>query len=318
MSEIITFGEPMVVWIPEETGNFSEVTHFTKGVAGAELNVSIGAARLGHTVTYLTKLGTDVTGQFILDLLKKEGVDTGAIQMDSDHLTGTYFKTKVTSGDPKVFYMRKNSAASTFSPEDIDRVDFSKPKFLHLTGIGAAISESCYKTCVHAIDRARQQNPDITVTFDPNIRPALWPSQNTMVKALNQLALQADIVLPGIAEGRILTGADTVEDIADFYLSHGVRKAVIVKDGGNGAYFKTKSGESGRVPGFHVDHIADTVGAGDAFATGVITALLEGLTITEAVLRGNAMGAKMITVPGDNDALPTKEELDEILKKGHC
>lgn len=108
----------------------------------------------------------------------------------------------------------------------------------------------------------------------------------------------------------ILTGQQTPEAIADFYLRHGV-KAVIIKTGADGARYKTASGEQGCVAPVKVDNVVDTVGAGDGFAVGVISALLEGRSLHQAVTRGNKIGALAIQVQGDSEGLPTREQLGE-------
>lgn len=131
-----------------------------------------------------------------------------------------------------------------------------------------------------------------------------------MVEKLNQLAFQADWVLPGLKEGMILTGKQTPEGIADFYLHRGV-KAVVIKTGADGAWYKTADGEQGHVAPVKVDNVVDTVGAGDGFAVGVVSALLEGRTLHQAVARGNKIGALAIQVQGDSEGLPTREALGE-------
>lgn len=312
MEEIITMGEPMVVLIPHEEGSFTEVRSFSKGAAGAELNVAIGVSRLEHSVRYISRLGEDVLGEYLLEVMKQEGLDVSSVEMTEDRLTGFYFKTKVTSGDPQVFYMRKNSAASALSPANITTESLRGGKFLHLTGITAAISESCLQACYKAKELAREAG--LQVTFDPNLRPSLWKDEREMVSTLNELAQGCDYVLPGVAEGRLLTGRDTLEGIADFYLERGV-EAVIVKNGSEGAYYKTSSGESAHSPGFHAGSIVDTVGAGDAFSVGVLTALAENLPLSAAIRRGNAMGAIMVSSAGDNDALPGRTELMRFMKE---
>lgn len=86
-----------------------------------------------------------------------------------------------------------------------------------------------------------------TISFDPNLRPVLWKSEAEMVEKLNALAFQADWVLPGLKEGMILTGQQALDGIADFYLQRGV-KAVVLKTGADGAWYKTADGEQGSVP----------------------------------------------------------------------
>ncbi|MDC6127873.1 PfkB family carbohydrate kinase, partial [Burkholderia gladioli] len=151
-----------------------------------------------------------------------------------------------------------------------------------------------------------------TISFDPNLRPTLWPSAEAMARTLNELASHADWVLPGLAEGRQLTGLDTPAEIARFYLANGARAGVVIKLGEAGAYYLTVDGREGTVAGERVERVVDTVGAGDGFAVGVISGLLEGRTVAEAVARGNRIGALAIQVIGDSEGLPSREQLDRL------
>lgn len=310
MSKIVLFGEPMAQLIAQEYGKLEEVNLFSKKIAGADYNVSIGLNRLGHQALFITKLGeNDPFGTYIYETMKKEGFDTSQITFDPVYRTGIMLKNKVKDGDPEIAYYRKNSAASMVSPEDIDKVDFTGVDHIHLTGIGCAVSESCMEAAKEIIKKGKENH--IPISFDPNLRPALWKSQEAMIESLNFLAFQSDIVLPGIEEGKILTEFEEKEKIADFYLQHGV-KEVIIKMGGEGAYYKTSEKE-GVVEGFSVKEIVDTVGAGDGFAVGVISGRLEQLPIEEYVKRGNCIGALQIQVEGDNEGLPNRERLQNAL-----
>ena len=151
----------------------------------------------------------------------------------------------------------------------------------------------------------------MSISFDPNLRPGLWRSEDEMVGVINRIAEKADIVLPGIKEGKILTGLSEAEEIADFYLQKGAG-SVFVKCGTSGAYYAGQN-QKGMAEGFPVEKIIDTVGAGDGFAVGIISACLEGLGIKEQAVRGNAIGAMQLTVKGDNEGLPTREQLAEFL-----
>jgi 2-dehydro-3-deoxygluconokinase len=123
------------------------------------------------------------------------------------------------------------------------------------------------------------------------------------------LAFLADWVLPGIEEGKLLTGKDTPEEIAKFYLDAGV-SLVVIKLGAEGAYYAAKQ-EAAYVPGFPVNLVVDTVGAGDGFAAGVISGMLEGLSVQNAVRRGAWIGARAVQVLGDTEGLPTRAQLAE-------
>lgn len=307
--DLITLGEAMVVFIAENEGEFTDIESFSKGIAGAELNVSMGLSRLGHKVTYITKLGEDVFGEHIVNVIHKEGIIADSVFTDKEHSTGFYFKTKVKDGDPKVHYFRKNAAASQLTREDIENTSFEGAKVLHITGITPALSLHTRDAVYAAIAKARANN--MLISFDPNIRVQLWKSEAEMREVLNDIASKCDVILPGIKEGNILTGKATKEEIADFYLNQGA-KAVIIKDGAKGAYLKTPEEEK-QVAGFKIDKVVDTVGAGDGFATGILSGLLDNLSYEEALVRGNAIGARMVTSKEDNAILPTMAELEEFM-----
>ena len=307
--DVITIGEAMAMFVATKTGELSAVDQFIKRVAGAELNVATGLARLGLKVGWVSRVGNDSFGQFVLDTLKKEGIETAGVTLDDRYPTGFQLKSKVTDGtDPIVEYFRKGSAASHLSVEDFNPLRFTAARHLHLSGVAAALSASSYALLDHAAGAMKAAGK--TISFDPNLRPVLWKSEAEMVEKLNHLAFQADWVLPGVKEGQILTGEKTPEGIADFYLNRGV-KAVILKTGADGAWFKTANGEQGAVAAVKVENVVDTVGAGDGFAVGAISALLEGKTLQQAITRGNIIGSLAIQVQGDSEGLPTREQLGE-------
>lgn len=309
MLDVVTIGEAMAMFVARETGDLAAAETFVKRAAGAELNVAIGLARLGLKVGWVSRVGDDTFGRFICQQLDKEGIDHQQVACDKRYSTGFQLKSKVDDGsDPLVEYFRKGSAASHLSVEDFNHDYFGSARHLHLSGVAAAISDSSLALLKHTAKEMRARGK--TISFDPNLRPVLWRSENEMRKQLNHLAEYADWVLPGENEGLILTGHRQPEAIADFYLDKGV-KAVVIKTGCDGAWFKTAEGEKGQVEAILVDNVVDTVGAGDGFAVGVISALLEGKTLPQAIRRGNKIGSLAIQVIGDSEGLPTRQQLGE-------
>lgn len=311
--EVLAFGEAMALFVAETPGAMAEVECFRRGIAGADTNVAIGLARLGFRVGWLSRIGSDGFGSYIRRKLEAEGLDCRYLSDDPAHATGLVFKERAVGGaDPRVEYFRRGSAASHLAPEDAAQVDFTAARHLHATGIPPALSASCRELTRHMLDQVRAQGGSIS--FDPNLRPSLWPSEAAMCETLNALAAKADWVLPGLAEGRLLTGLDTPRDIADFYLERGA-KAVFLKLGPEGAYYRgvLEGRESeATVPGFRVERVVDTVGAGDGFAAGVISALLDGLSLQAAARRGNLIGAQAVQVQGDMEGLPSRAHLTEL------
>ena len=119
--DVITIGEAMAMFVATETGELAEVEHFMKRVAGAELNVATGLARLGLSVGWVSRVGADSFGRFVLTALTKEGIDARGVSTDGRYATGFQLKSKVENGtDPIVEYFRKGSAASHLSPDDFN------------------------------------------------------------------------------------------------------------------------------------------------------------------------------------------------------
>ena len=315
MSQVLTIGEPLVVLASTQVDTpLEDVTNFNKYLAGSELNVAVGLARLNHSVQYITQVGNDPFGKFIKKEMSNNNIGTDYVVYDQIHWTGHQIKELVSTGDPFVYNYRSNSAASYLNKDILKKIDFSNIKIAHLTGIFPAISDTAYDIYVHLIDLLKKH--DILITFDPNLRPALWNNTKKMQNTLNYLASKCDVILPGINEGKILMGSTNPEEIADFYLSNSNTKAVITKLGPDGAFVKRKNELGYKVEGFKAS-VKDTVGAGDGFALGFISGLLENLSFEEAVRRGNAVGALQVQTYGDNDGYPTPEELKKFMDSQH-
>ncbi|MDR5738300.1 MULTISPECIES: sugar kinase [unclassified Caballeronia] len=307
--DVVTYGEAMAMFVAAATGDLATVGQFTKRIAGADLNVAIGLSRLGFRVGWMSRVGNDSFGRYVLDVLAAEGIDARRVTVDDRYPTGFQLKGKCDDGsDPAVEYFRKGSAASHLSLDDYAADYVLGARHLHLTGVAPAISATSRELAFHMAREMRAAGKSIS--FDPNLRPTLWPSREAMADALNALAELADWVLPGVNEGLTLTGYAKPEDIAAFYLDRGA-KGVVVKLGAEGAYFRTAD-DAGIVPAMPVANVVDTVGAGDGFAVGIVSALLEGRGMQDAIARGNRIGALAIQVIGDSEGLPTRAALDAL------
>ncbi len=303
--DILSFGETMAMFVADHNGDLANVDHFHKRIAGADSNVAIGLSRLGFNVAWLSRVGDDSLGRFVIDTLRKEGIDCSNVAIDAEHPTGFQLKSRTDDGDdPMVEYFRRGSAASHLSPQSI-LPELLKARHLHATGIPAALSETARQMSFELMTRMREAGR--SVSFDPNLRPSLWASTQQMITEINRLAALADWVLPGLSEGRLLTGFEDPADIAAFYLDRGA-EAVAIKLGPHGAYYRTHLDE-GFVAGVPVETVVDTVGAGDGFAVGMISALLENHSFADAVKRANWIGSRTVQSRGDMEGLPTRSEM---------
>ena len=310
--DVVTFGEAMMLLVADRPGPIENAESFIKRTAGAETNVAIGLARLGLGVGWVSRLGDDSMARYLLATMRGEGIDCSRVSVHPGERTGMMFKGRVAlsdghGGDPAIEYHRAGSAASQMRPEDVDAAWLTAARHLHATGIFAALSASCLETTRHGMKLMRQAGR--TISFDPNLRPSLWPSQQAMRDVINSLAVEADWVMPGIEEGCLLTGATSPQGVSAWYRERGVG-LVVIKLGPEGAWYDGPGGQ-GIIPGYPVHRVVDTVGAGDGFAVGVISGLLEGLPVEEAVRRGAWIGARAVQVLGDTEGLPTRAQLAE-------
>lgn len=297
----------MALLVAQEAGPLAQVQNFSKRIAGADTNVAIGLARLGFKVGWVSRLGADSFGSYVRQTIEAEGVDTSQVEVDTHRSTGFMLKSRSVDGsDPAIEYYRRGSAASQLGVAHLSPDYARKARHVHATGITPALSPAARELVAHAMQTLRAAGR--SVSFDPNLRPSLWPDTATMRDTLNALAHHADWVLPGVDEGKLLTGQNTPADIAAWYLDRGA-KAVVIKQGAQGAYFRTATGEQGQVPGVPVPVVVDTVGAGDAFAVGIISAQLEGLGWPQALRRANWIASRALQVVGDMEGLPTRAEL---------
>ncbi len=311
--DVVTLGETMVLFSSTEHLPLEYVHQMQKQIGGAESNVAIGLSRLGLKAGWISKLGEDPFGRYIQKFIRGEGVDTSAVTYTDRAPTSVFFKEKLSAEQVNVYYYRKNSAASLMSADDVKGEYIAQAKVLHVTGITPALSESCKEAVFHAIQQAKDHN--LTVVFDPNVRYKLWDDVDEAREVLLKIASLADYILPGIEEAAFLTGEEDYEASARKLLTNDSQK-IIIKLGEEGAYYHSLE-ETGHVSGFPVQQVIDPVGAGDGFAAGVISQLLEGGSLAEMTEYGNAVGAFVVQMSGDIEGVPTKPQLEQFIKSGN-
>ena len=192
-------------------------------------------------------------------------------------------------------------------PDHLDELYIAQARYIHLTGITAALSDNYQATLREAIRLARKHG--VKVCFDPNLRLKLWTIDEAR-PVLLELAAQADCFLPGLDELKLLYETDDFDTIvARLRELPGIS---IVKGGDNETYIVDKHNVTA-VPYFKVDQIIDTVGAGDGFCACFMAGLLKNYTLAEAVRLGNLIGWMVIQMDGDWEGLPTWEQVEARL-----
>lgn len=309
--EVVTFGETMALLMPSAGKSLEYSGQLYRSFGGAESNLAIGIARLGHRAGWFGRLGDDPFGRYILKAIRGEGVDTSRAMLADEAPTGIMSR-EVVGGKVSVYYNRRASAASRMTPQHLDRDYIAGAKLLHVTGITPALSESCAQTVLEAVKIARQSG--VKVCFDPNLRLKLWTLEEAR-PVLLELAGMCDYFLPGLDELKLLYATDSLDEIVGKLKE---LNAVSVIKGGEGETLLLDENGLTAVPYFPAERVVDTVGAGDGFCAGFITGLLKGYALPEAVRLGNLIGSLVVQAEGDWEALPTWAQVEAVLgNKAH-
>jgi 2-dehydro-3-deoxygluconokinase len=204
-------------------------------------------------------------------------------------------------GQLRVHYYRAGSAASRMQIDRLDVHYLLSGQILHLTGITAALSESCHELIDRLIFAANDRG--VTVSFDVNVRRGLLNARDPR-EVLGPLAARADLVFLSEDEAKLLFGGSDSGYVREALQD--IRAATVVVHRAEGAFAVEETGVS-EMAAYPVD-VVDTVGAGDAFVAGFLSGRLRGWNTEECLDMANACGACAVTVPGDLKGLPTAEE----------
>lgn len=291
--DIVALGEAMVEFNQTRTGE----PQYLQGFGGDTSNMTIAAARLGARTAYVTRVGQDEFGRMLLELWRREGVDTQSIALDPDAHTAVYFVNHGVSGH--VFsYLRAGSAASRMRVEDLPLESIRSSAFLQASGISLGISAGAADCVLAAFEDARAHG--VRVALDSNLRLKLWPLARARAVIGAALAM-ADYFFPSVEDAQALTGLDDHDAIIDW--AHGLgARAVLLKLGDKGV--RVSDGRKREtIEGFKVATV-DATGAGDCFCGAVLARLVAGDTLWEAARYANAAAALSTTGFGAVAPLP--------------
>ncbi len=281
---VLCVGEALVALTPTR-GTLREASDLAVSAAGAELNVAVHLARLGLRSRFAGRVGDDAFGRRVRDVLEREGVDGGPLEVDPDLPTGLYAKDPSAAGT-SVLYYRSGSAATrmrALPPGALDGVDL-----VHLTGITPALSPGCDALVDDLLDGP------VPTSFDVNHRSALWPAGRAAVR-LRELAARAGTVFVGLDEAVSLWSVRTADDVRALLPEPA---ELVVKDGAVAAWAFTAHGVD-VVPAPPVE-VVEPVGAGDAFAAGYLATRRGGGSPREALSQGHVLAAQVLTSHSDH------------------
>ncbi|KAL3524215.1 hypothetical protein ACH5RR_017049 [Cinchona calisaya] len=315
---VICFGELLIDFVPTVNGvSLAEAPAFKKAPGGAPANVAVCIARLGGSSAFIGKVGEDEFGHMLADVLKENKVDNSGMRFDSSARTSLAFVTIRADGEREFMFFRSPSADMLLRESELDIGLIKKATIFHYGSI-SLIEEPCRSTQLAAMTIAKKAGS--ILSYDPNLRLALWPSADAAREGIMSIWDSADIIK--ISEDKItfLTGGDDPydDDVVLKKLFHPNLRLLLVSEGSEGCSYYTKQFK-GRVPGVKVRTV-DTTGAGDAFVGALLNRLASDLNLYQdekrlrkALFFANACGALTVTKSGAIPALPTNEAIQQLL-----
>ncbi len=307
MTWIATLGEPLIELNALTRGPLRYVQYFEKHVAGSEANFCIAAVMFGARCSLVARVGDDEFGRNVVEYLRGRGVDVSHIKFDNAP-TGVFFVQRhyPVPGRSVMFYYRRGSAGSRLSPVDVDEALIKAVDAVHSTGITLAISDSAREAVHKAFEIAKR------TTFDTNIRPALWRNlEEARVAVLDVLRRGVEVLITDPDDTEVVLGVREPEEAYRRYRELGV-EVLLYKMGARGAYVY-RGDEKYFKPAYSVP-VEDPTGAGDAMA-GVFTAMyLSGAELEKALAYAVASSALVVTVRGDNEAIPDVKDAEALLR----
>lgn len=268
-NKLCGIGEALIDFIPEVKGQrLKDVTSFTRVAGGAPANVVGAVTKLGIPSKFLTKLGDDPFGDYIVEVLDQAGIDTSNIERDQEGETALAFVSLAADGNRDFKFYRKNSADLRYNVEDIPTDVLDDCGMIHFCSVD--LVESPMKQAhKKLIDMAIAQN--VKVSFDPNLRFSLWDDLDQLKETVNEFLDYADIIKISDEELEFITGYTDIKDAVPGLLSKRAKYVVYTK-GKDGAEVYTKDGVV-EASGYTVD-VRDTTGAGDSFIGAFLYCLL--------------------------------------------
>nr|XP_034897771.1 probable fructokinase-5 [Populus alba] len=315
---IVSFGEMLIDFVPDVAGvSLAESGGFIKAPGGAPANVACAITKLGGKSAFIGKVGDDEFGHMLVDILKKNGVNSEGVCYDPHARTALAFVTLKKNGEREFMFYRNPSADMLLQESELNMGLLKQAKVFHYGSI-SLISEPCRSAHLTAMKAAREAGT--LLSYDPNVRLPLWPSSDAARDGIKSIWNEADFIKVSDDEVAFLTQGDPQKEDVVLSLWHDRLKLLVVTDGEKGCRYFTKALFKGRVPGFSVK-VVDTTGAGDAFVGSLLLSVAKDTSIfdneeklREALSFSNACGAICTTQKGAIPALPSGSDALALMK----
>ncbi|GLB60316.1 5-dehydro-2-deoxygluconokinase [Cytobacillus sp. NCCP-133] len=292
-----------------------ETKTFSKYVGGSPANIAIGGSKLGLKVGIIGKISDDQHGRFIEHYLRCVGIDTSNIHIDKEgRKTGLTFTEIKSPEECSILMYRQDVADLYLSPSEVNEDYIKKSKLLLVSGTALSASPS-REAVLRAISLAKRNK--VKVVFELDYRPYTWKSTEETSVYYSLAAEMADVVIGTREEFDVMENRQTGGN-NEYTVKHLFKHSpelVVVKHGVKGSYVFSRSGEVFRGLAYKTD-VLKTFGAGDSYASAFLYALITGKDIETALKYGSASASIVVSKHSSSEAMPTLDEIEELIAKG--
>lgn len=311
MLDVITLGEAMIRFSPQNYERIEFATQLDFRIGGSESNVAVALSRLGLKVGWVSKLTDNALGRKIANELRRWNVNIEGLIWTSKFRIGTYYAEF--GSDPRptnIIYDRKSSAMTSITVEEVDWKYLSSCKLFHTSGITVALSQNCEDVVKKSLEFMKEKGK--LISFDLNYRSKLWTVDIAKNK-LNEVLPNVDILISSENDIDLIFGAKgDLREKSELLIKKFSLKIIVLTRGPNPSYTLDNKGNEYFGKGYR-PKVIDRIGAGDAFDAGFLYGFLLG-DIEKGIQYGEAMSALKFSIPGDF-LIIDKIEIEDLIEK---
>ncbi|HEY3373752.1 MAG TPA: sugar kinase [Candidatus Aquicultor sp.] len=309
--DIVSIGECMVELYSNRP--LFDAETFSKSCGGDTLNVLVAAARLGSVTGFITRVGEDQFAPFLLQEWLNERIDLSLVKVIPERKNGVYFISEFEGGGFNYAEYREDSAASTLSVDDLATEYLVAGRYMHVSGVGQAISESCGGAVFEAC-RLVKANKSGQVSYDPQLRSGIWSAEAAR-QGFEELLPYIDVLfLKHPLESTALTGISDPEMLIRALWQQGIR-VVVLKLGKQGCIVGERhSRDIAEVRPLKAGKVYDTFGSGDTFCGAFLHGLARGYDVHKAAWLGNIAAGLKTPGLGAISSLPEHNDVYQVFE----
>lgn len=287
-------------------GSLADTSTLNKYFGGDTVTTAVAIARLGGSVTYLTKVGNDGFSEFILSSLKKENIDTSLIKTNEEQ-NGMYIVSK-TQEKKEILYYKRKTAATKLSIEDLSEEYIKQLKLVYSTGVVQSLSASSRELVRETFKLAKENG--VLTAYDPNYTSCFMNSADTK-EYFEEIIEYTDIIFLSLKnDASRLYDVDSMDKVMKYFWDKGV-KLVLVKSHIDNGYYTGYKGEISFTEFYNTQKAIDTTASGDVFNGGFLYALTNGYSPKDAMKFASVVSGLQTQNYGAIQSIPYKNAVLE-------